>query len=133
MFLRTMKPKAMAKLKQHPGLFDPKRLLASRDLYEFDDVFTAPLHGFANTKDYWQRASALPLMTDIQVPALAVNAQNDPFIPASSLPAGEKVSPYVELWQPQDGGHVGFASGRWPGHLKTMPEAVGAWLLSQIK
>jgi predicted alpha/beta-fold hydrolase len=133
MFLSTMKPKAMAKLKQHPGLFDPKRLLASRDLYEFDDVFTAPLHGFANTQDYWQRASALPLMTDIQVPALAVNAQNDPFIPSSSLPVKEKVSPYVELWQPQGGGHVGFASGRCPGHLKTMPEAVGAWLLDQIK
>jgi predicted alpha/beta-fold hydrolase len=72
-------------------------------------------------------------MSDIQVPALAVNAQNDPFIPASSLPDKDKVSPYVQLWQPQDGGHVGFASGHWPGHLKTMPEAVGAWLLSQIK
>jgi predicted alpha/beta-fold hydrolase len=133
MFLRTMKPKAMAKLKQHPGLFDPKRLMASRDLYEFDDVFTAPLHGFANTPDYWQRASALPLMSDIQVPALAVNAQNDPFIPASSLPIKDKVSPYVQLWQPQEGGHVGFASGHWPGHLQTMPEAVGAWLLHHIK
>ena len=132
MFLRTMKPKAMAKLKQHPGLFDAQKLLAAQDLYEFDDVFTAPLHGFKNTEDYWRRASALPHMTNIAVPALALNAQNDPFIPSSSLPALEKVSANVTLWQPSHGGHVGFPKGAIPGHLKAMPHAVGKWLLQHI-
>jgi predicted alpha/beta-fold hydrolase len=132
MFLRTMKPKAMAKLKQHPGLFDASKLMAAQDLYAFDDVFTAPLHGFKNTKDYWQRASALPLMRDIAVPALALNAQNDPFIPASSLPTADKVSGHVTLWQPPEGGHVGFPKGAVPGHLKAMPQAVGQWLLQHI-
>ena len=133
MFLRTMKPKAMAKLKQHPGLFDPHRLSAAKDLYEFDNVFTAPLHGFLNTDDYWQRASALPVMRHIQVPALALNALNDPFVPAYSLPTQQNVSPLVELWLPDHGGHVGFAKGSLPGHLKAMPEAVGAWLLQHLK
>jgi predicted alpha/beta-fold hydrolase len=64
---------------------------------------------------------------------VALRRQRQMCIRDRSLPVSEKVSPYVELWQPQDGGHVGFASGHWPGHLKTMPEAVGAWLLSQIK
>ena len=132
MFLRTMKPKAMAKLKQHPGLFDASKLLAAQDLYEFDDVFTAPLHGFKNTEDYWQRASALPHMQQIAVPALALNAQNDPFIPASSLPTADKVSGHVTLWQPPEGGHVGFPKGSVPGHLKAMPQAVGQWLLQHI-
>jgi len=132
MFLRSMKPKAMAKLKQFPGLFDANRLMAAKDLYEFDDVFTAPLHGFQNTDDYWLRASALPHMGHIAVPALALNAQNDPFIPSSSLPTSAKVSAYVTLWQPADGGHVGFASGALPGHLKVMPQAVGQWLLQHI-
>ncbi len=132
MFLRTMKPKAMAKLKQHPGLFDVQKLMAAKDLYEFDDVFTAPLHGFKNTDDYWQRASALPLMGQIGVPALALNAKNDPFVPASSLPTQNKVSTHVKLWHPEGGGHVGFARGHWPGHLKAMPQAVGAWLLRHI-
>jgi predicted alpha/beta-fold hydrolase len=132
MFLRTMKPKAMAKLKQYPGLFDAQKLLAAQDLYEFDDVFTAPLHGFKNTEDYWRRASALPHMTNIAVPALALNAQNDPFIPSSSLPALEKVSANVTLWQPSHGGHVGFPKGAVPGHLKAMPHAVGKWLLQHI-
>jgi predicted alpha/beta-fold hydrolase len=132
MFLRTMKPKAMAKLKQHPGLFDAQKLLDAQDLYEFDDVFTAPLHGFKNTEDYWRRASALPHMTNIAVPALALNAQNDPFIPSSSLPTLEKVSANVTLWQPSHGGHVGFPKGAIPGHLKAMPHAVGKWLLQHI-
>jgi predicted alpha/beta-fold hydrolase len=132
MFLRSMKPKALAKLKQHPGLFDAQRMLDSKDLYEFDNVFTAPLHGFQNTDDYWRRASALPLMANIQIPALALNALNDPFIPADSLPSTHTVSPCVELWQPPHGGHVGFAKGSIPGHLKAMPEAVGTWLIQHL-
>ena len=132
MFLRSMKPKAMAKLKQHPGLFDAKKLLAAKDLYEFDDVFTAPLHGFKNTDDYWLRASALQQMGNIAIPALALNAKNDPFIPLSSLPSLEKVSASVKLWQPAHGGHVGFPNGSLPGHLKAMPQAVGKWLLQHI-
>jgi predicted alpha/beta-fold hydrolase len=132
MFLRSMKPKALAKLKQHPGLFDAQRMLASKDLYEFDNVFTAPLHGFQNTDDYWRRASALPLMANIQIPALALNALNDPFIPADSLPSTHTVSSCVELWQPPHGGHVGFAKGSMPGHLKAMPEAVGTWLIQHL-
>jgi predicted alpha/beta-fold hydrolase len=132
MFLRSMKPKAMAKLKQFPGLFDANKLMAAQDLYEFDDVFTAPLHGFKSTDDYWLRASALQHMGRIALPALALNAKNDPFIPYDSLPTLEKVSPHVTLWQPDNGGHVGFASGSWPGHLKAMPEAVGRWLLEHI-
>ena len=132
MFLRTMKPKALAKLKQHPGLFDAQRMLDSKDLYEFDNVFTAPLHGFQNTDDYWRRASALPLMANIKIPGLALNALNDPFIPADSLPSTHTVSPCVELWQPPHGGHVGFAKGSIPGHLKAMPEAVGTWLIQHL-
>jgi predicted alpha/beta-fold hydrolase len=129
MFLRSMKPKAMAKWAQHPGLFDKDALMAAKDLFNFDNVFTAPLHGFKDTEDYWLRASAKPLMRDIRVPALALNALNDPFVPASSLPSPDDVSPSVCLWQPRHGGHVGFAQGRWPAHVRAMPDAVGEWLL----
>jgi uncharacterized protein len=131
MFLRTMKPKAMKKLAQHPGLFDAKVLQDARDLYEFDDVFTAPLHGFRNTQDYWARASAKPHLKCIRIPALAVNARNDPFVPADSLPRADEVGPCVTLWQPEHGGHVGFAKGRLPGDIHTLPEAVGSWLIDK--
>lgn len=129
MFLRTMKAKAYAKLRQHPGLFDREAMRHARDLYEFDDIFTAPLHGFRNTEDYWARASAKPHLARIRIPALALNARNDPFVPAASLPQAREAGNFVTLWQPEHGGHVGFAGGRWPGHVRPMPQAVGHWLL----
>ena len=129
MFLRTMKPKALAKLLQHPGLFSAQRLRAARDLFEFDNVFTAPVHGFKDTHDYWRRASAKPLLHRVRVPALLVNPINDPFVPAHSLPRPHEVSTSVTLWQPRHGGHVGFAVGRWPGHVRELPDRVGSWLL----
>ena len=128
MFLATMKPKALAKLAQFPGLFDRERLLAAQDLYTFDDVFTAPLHGFRNTDDYWARGSSKPHLSAIRVPTLVVNALNDPFIPARSLPGPGEVGPHVTLWQPAHGGHVGFPLGPPPGHVYGMPERVGGWL-----
>ncbi len=129
MFLKTMKPKAMERLALHPHLFDRQALEDSRDLYEFDNIFTAPLHGFKNTEDYWARASAKPRMAEIRIPALALNARNDPFMPESSLLRSGQVGKHVTLWQPEQGGHVGFPSGAFPSHVHAMPQAVGHWLL----
>ena len=128
MFLRTMKAKARLKWQQHPGLFDRERLLAARTLYEFDNLFTAPLHGFRDTDDYWSRASAKPHLRRIRVPTLVLNPRNDPFVPAHSLPAAHEAGAHVTLWQPAHGGHVGFPQGRFPGHVQGLPEAVTAWL-----
>ena len=132
MFLRTMKPKALAKLAQHPGLFDRERLLAARDLYEFDNVFTAPLHGFRDTDDYWSRGSAKPHLHRVRIPALVLNARNDPFVPAASLPLAAEAGSRVTLWQPAHGGHVGFPDGGWPGHLHTMPDRVMRWIAQAL-
>jgi len=136
MFLASMVPKALKKLEQHPGLFDRDALLAARDLFEFDNLFTAPLHGFRDTPDYWTRASAKPVLYQIRVPALALNARNDPFVPAASLPTPQQVGRHVTLWQPAQGGHVGFpvAHGALglPGHVRAMPDAVGHWLLAHL-
>ena len=132
MFLRTMVPKALQKLDQYPGLFNRSHLLAARDLYAFDNIVTAPLHGFKDTDDYWSRASAKPHMTSIAVPALALNAVNDPFIPAWSLPAASDVSSSVTLWQPERGGHVGFPSGTYPANVRVMPGAVTAFLAAHL-
>jgi uncharacterized protein len=134
MFLNSMVPKALKKLEQHPGLFDREALVAARDLYQFDNLFTAPLHGFRDTDDYWARASAKPVLSDIRVPALALNARNDPFVPAASLPSAAQAGSHVTLWQPAQGGHVGFPASLsplgLPGHVMAMPAAVGRWLLA---
>ena len=131
MFLRSMKPKAMEKLRRHPGLFDGARLMAATNLHTFDDLFTAPLHGFKDADDYYARASARPHLRRIRIPALALNALNDPFVPAASLPRADEVSAQVTLWQPSQGGHVGFPDGHVPGHVRRMPDEVGGWLLPQ--
>lgn len=128
MFLKSMVPKALQKLEQHPGLFDGERLREVRDLYEFDNLFTAPLHGYRDTEDYWARASAKPHLHRIRIPALLLNARNDPFVPAQSLPGATDVSSHVTLWQPLHGGHVGFPGGWPPGHVMTMPAQVCGWL-----
>jgi predicted alpha/beta-fold hydrolase len=130
MFLNTMKPKAMLKLRQHPGLFNAQALLEAKDLYEFDNVFTAPLHGFQNTHDYWNRASSRNHLSQIRIPTLVVNARNDPFVPAHSLPNHTDASDYVTLWQPQHGGHVGFPQGRFPGNVSGMPRHIAQWLVA---
>ena len=128
MFLRTMVPKALAKWQQHPGLFDREALRAARDLHAFDNLFTAPLHGFRSTEDYWARASAKPHLQRIRIPALVLNARNDPFVPAASLPRPHEAGRRVTLWQPPHGGHVGFPGGGFPGHVQALPAAVMGWL-----
>ena len=132
MFLRTMKKKALIKLRQHPGLFDARAMRAARDLRDFDEVFTGPLHGFAGADDYYARSSAKAHLDRIRIPALVINARNDPFLPASALPRAGAVGPSVTLWQPAHGGHVGFAGGRWPGHLETLPARVAGWLETHL-
>ena len=133
MFLSTMKPKMLAKLQRFPSFIDEQALRAAADLHAYDNAVTAPLHGFANTEDYWARCSAGPRLQGlVGVPALALNALNDPFVPASSLPRPDQVSTWVTLWRPRHGGHVGFPGGRWPGHVRPMPEAVGRWLAQHV-
>ncbi|MDC8759621.1 YheT family hydrolase [Janthinobacterium fluminis] len=119
MFLRTLKPKCLAKLEQFPGLFARDAMLAARDLHTFDNVVTAPLHGYRDADDYWDRASAKHILSDITVPTLVLNARNDPFLPGCHLP--RHAAPRVVLDYPPHGGHVGFVAGKAPGNLEWLP------------
>jgi predicted alpha/beta-fold hydrolase len=93
MFLQTLKRKSLAKLEQFPGLYDRETMLGSRDLYAFDNVVTAPLHGFRDTDDYWARASSKPILGEIRIPTLVLNARNDPFPPAGICRAHARSAP----------------------------------------
>ena len=113
MFLGTLRPKSLAKLALFPDLFDGERVRAARTFREFDDVFTAPLHGFRDVDHYWSSASSGPWLEHIAVPTLVLNARNDPFLPEPALvAAAARASKAVLLEFPRHGGHVGFP-GRW--------------------
>ncbi|MGZ5112739.1 MAG: hydrolase [Usitatibacter sp.] len=120
-FLGTLKKTALAKLERYPGLFDERAVRRAQSLRDFDNVVTAPLHGFRDTDDYWTRASAKPLLHGVRVPLLLLNALDDPFLPAAALPAERDVSSAVKLEFPARGGHVGFVTGPFPGHIEWLP------------
>ncbi len=128
MFLKTLKAKSLEKLRHYPGLFDVDAMLAARNLYEFDNVVTAPLHGYRDTDDYWTRAASKPLLHGIKTPTLILNARNDPFMPERSLPAATEVSGDVTLDFPTTGGHVGFIATRDGGGTHWMPRRVFSFL-----
>ena len=123
-FLRSMKKNALAKLAVHPGIFRQEVVSAASTLREFDNEVTAPLHGYRDTDDYWTRASAKPVLPNVTLPTLVLNAQNDPFLPADALPTQADVSRFVRLDFPAHGGHVGFLTGGFPGRSDWMAERV---------
>jgi predicted alpha/beta-fold hydrolase len=123
-FLASLKPKVLGILERHPGLCDRDRLLRACTMREFDDVFTAPVHGFRDTDDYWTRASSKPWLARIAVPTLVLNARNDPFLPEDALPDPTLVSDDVTLEFPAGGGHVGFCTGPFPGRIDWLPRRV---------
>jgi len=121
-FLATLRDVAAEKLARFPGIFDGERLKRVRNLYDFDDLVTGPLHGFDGADDYWRRASAKPWLHGIRVPTLLLNAKNDPFLPAHGLPQVHELSSSVTTEFPDEGGHVGFVTGSLPGRLDWLPQ-----------
>lgn len=123
-FLLTLKRKTRRKAARHPDICDPRLLNAALTLRDFDNAVTAPLHGYRDTDDYWTRASSKPWLGRIAVPTLMLNARDDPFLPAAALPRPDQVSPCVTLDFPEQGGHVGFVTGAFPGSVGWMPRRV---------
>lgn len=109
LFLNSLRPKALAMIAQHRLPFDAHAIRKVRNLWHYDDLFTAPLHGFKDADDYWQQANSRPYLKHIIVPTLLLNARNDPFLPERDLPSADEVAPAVVRDFPSQGGHVGFA------------------------
>ena len=111
-FLRTMKAKLRAKAHLLDGLVDLPAALRSRTFAEYYRWVTAPINGFADERDYWARSSSGPFLSRIRRPCLLINAENDPFVPAASLPrATVERSPWLEARFVPAGGHAGFLEG----------------------
>jgi len=110
-FLRELGPKMEAKQARFGPDFPQADWRRMRSFAEFDDAFTAPIHGFEGADDYWARCSSLRFLPDIRVPALLLNALDDPMLAPGCFPfdlAG--AHPHLHLEGPIPGGHVAFAS-----------------------
>ena len=123
-FLQSLKPRALAKIATHGLDIEARAIRRSATFRQFDDLFTAPVHGFKDAEEYWTRCSSKAWLRHIRVPTLLLNARNDPFLPESALPRDDEISESVTLDFPCDGGHVGFVSGKFPGHLDWLPERI---------
>jgi predicted alpha/beta-fold hydrolase len=132
-FLKTLKQKVMRA--DIAPLLDRERVLRARTFWEFDDAATGPLHGFADANDYYTRSSSIHFIGRITTPTLALNAEDDPFLPSEVL-ARAKVasSPAVDFRTTPAGGHVGFIGGTAPWRCEYWAEElVVHWLLEHAR
>ena len=108
-FLTTLAAKIESKARQFPGQLDASAARTVRSFQEFDDRYTAPIHGFRDAADYWTRSSARQYLPRITLPTLLLNARNDPFLAPACFPDAEaEANPWLSLETPESGGHVGF-------------------------
>ena len=108
-FLSRLLPKIRAKALLFPDRLDVRRNRRIRTLREFDNLYTAPIHGFRDAEEYWEKSSARRYLEGIRVPALLLNARDDPFLTSESLPYAEaEKNPQLFFEAPRSGGHVGF-------------------------
>ena len=117
-YQRHLLDKLQASLNQrlkHMSLpIDKDKALHCKTIREYDDLVTAPLHGFIDAGDYYQRSSSRYYLSTIETPTLILHAKDDPFMTLEAIPSAHELSKHVKLELSEHGGHVGFISGRLP-------------------
>lgn len=118
-FMKSLTAKVEAKAIRFPAEIDPTGIRTVRSFAEFDDRYTARIHGFRDAEDYWRQSSARQYLPGIRVPTLLLNALDDPFLTPESFPLPEaEKNPRLFLESPAHGGHLGFVNARgfWIEH-----------------
>lgn len=130
-FVRSLRRKALAKLERYPDLLDRGALARVRTIRDFDEAVTAPVHGFVDAHDYYQRSSSMQFLKRIRVPSLLLSSADDPFMPEDVLHrarAAAAGNPALRIEFTRHGGHVGFVGG-W---LPWRPFYYAEWRLFQF-
>lgn len=116
--MRNMKKSLRQKFSPDTTLFDYEAAQKTVTFEQFDDLVTAPLHGFAGKDDYYGSCSSNRFLPEIRTPTTIIHALDDPFIARHYVPENRDVSDQVSLDYTERGGHVGFVEGKLPGQLK---------------
>jgi predicted alpha/beta-fold hydrolase len=114
-FLARLKERVRRRHHMAPELFTLEHLPKVRNIYDFDDYYTARLFGFGTADNYYRTQSSNQFLDSIRIPALLVQAKDDPLVPFSSYDhAALRNNPHLRLVAVEHGGHLGFLSRRRP-------------------
>ncbi|WP_163097488.1 alpha/beta fold hydrolase [Acidithiobacillus ferrianus] len=122
-FLKNMKTSVRRYRTRYPDLVHWPRVFSAKSLYDFDQYFTAPVHGFSAARQFWAEGSAAPLLSRIRVPTLLLHSADDPIVPIDVV-RRVRISASVTRCITRQGGHVGFVDGPFPGHLRWLPNTL---------
>jgi hypothetical protein len=110
-FLKSLNAKMIEKDKMFPNALNLKNIQNIKTFKEWDNQFTAPIHGFLSSEDYYAKCSSIRFLKNIAVPTLLLNAKNDPFLPSECFPDIKDLSDQVIFENASFGGHCGFSLG----------------------
>lgn len=131
----SLRRKVLEKYARSPTPLDLDRVRHARGFREFDNLVTAPLHGFSSADDYYRRCSSRGFLAGIRRPTLIVHALDDPFMTPSVLPDASSLPRHVTLELSPHGGHVGFVEGAGPLGLRPdywLERRVPAFIIHQL-
>ena len=123
-FLKSLKKKCEEKLKKFGKgamLLDMQK---TKTIKDFDDLYTAPVHGFKNVCHYWSNSSVLDKLGSVQLNTILIHSNNDPFLPKQYLPDPSTLPPNVHCLYTKSGGHAGFTTGSFPGNISWLPMTI---------
>ncbi len=130
-FLSSLRRSLREKARLRGHDYDLEHLAEVRTLREFDEAFTAPMHGFDGADDYYRRCSSARFLSDVRVPTLLLHARDDPFLPAGALPEDEmERNPWLTPRITDRGGHAGFVEGPAPWRPRFWAEREAARYLA---
>jgi uncharacterized protein len=108
-FVKKLVRKIKAKMVLYPGMATDQYFRYVKTLRDFDDYYTAPMIGYSGANEYYTRESSLPLLSEIAVPTLLINAKDDPFLGKGCFPVEQSERSSALFFEaPERGGHIGF-------------------------
>lgn len=134
--LNRLKRSTLLKLKQFPEFpialtaKDVKRL---QSIEQFDEHYTAPIHGFLDAQDYYQKASGKAFLQHIDIPTLIIHAKDDPFLSDAVIPTADEMTRHIHYELTHGGGHVGFVSGSVFKPTFWLNQRIPEFIQSQLK
>lgn len=133
-FLKTMKSKVLNKAEKFPDYSPNKQLLNNvKLLKDIENLYTVPVFGFKNPEDYWKKASSKPILKQISIPTLIINALDDPFLGTECYPYKiAEDSNFIFLETPKYGGHVGFLTSFKTTKNNWLPKRIEKFISEKI-